>query len=407
MKFRGGGATRKTAPDSDLTISHSSAKDNLSPKPLKKTCLEEFYENRYVILSLTQNLSILIKNIWHFWWQKCRKTIRHATFTNNLHGSTRKPANSLTLIQSRLLPYVSPAIIVHSAIAAKSLCHSELVSESLNTSTDSGSEAGMTGTESNILHRKVQSDEGSRTPCTPSRHSDGNQSLSMPVNLIRHLWQQKSRKTAFTMAEVLITLGIIGIVAAMTLPSLIGNYQEKQWKVAYKKAYSSMSQAFMRMQANDEFQDMSNLVITNPDIGLEGTAAVGENFKIMSKYFNTVKTCFDKNQDECWVCEDGQSGHGADPDWLGCNKSAYAFIDYSGIAWALYSNTEYPILVDVNGDKRPNRLGQDRFVMLFASNGSDEVYSGNVNTISPWRDFKYKTRWCPSGNCLYKTWILE
>ena len=111
-----------------------------------------------VILNLIQNLSILIKNIWHFWWQKCRKTIRHATFTNNLHGSTRKPANSLTLRQSRLLPYVSPAIIVHSAIAAKSLCHSELVSESLNTSTDSGSEAGMTGTESNIIHRKVRSD---------------------------------------------------------------------------------------------------------------------------------------------------------------------------------------------------------------------------------------------------------
>lgn len=34
-------------------------------------------------------------------------------------------------------------------------------------------------------------------------------------------------RTAFTLAEVLITLGIIGIVAAMTLPSLIGNYQKK------------------------------------------------------------------------------------------------------------------------------------------------------------------------------------
>ena len=215
---------------------------------------------------------------------------------------------------------------------------------------------------------------------------------------------QLSRKAAFTMAEVLITLGIIGIVAAMTLPSLIGKYQEKQWKVAYKKSYSSISQAFLRMQEDGDFIAITPESVVN---GVRYSGAIGENFKTMSKYFNTVKTCFDKNQDECWVCEDGQSGHGADPDWLGCNKSAYAFIDYSGIAWALYSNTEYPILVDVNGDKRPNRLGQDRFVMLFASNGSDEVYSGNVNTISPWRDFKYKTRWCPSGNCLYKTWILE
>ena len=37
-----------------------------------------------------------------------------------------------------------------------------------------------------------------------------------------------SRKIAFTLAEVLITLGIIGVIAAMTLPSLITNYQEKQ-----------------------------------------------------------------------------------------------------------------------------------------------------------------------------------
>ena len=49
---------------------------------------------------------------------------------------------------------------------------------------------------------------------------------------------------AFTMVEVLITLGIIGIVASMTLPSLIGTWKDKQFKTAYKKAYSDISQAF-------------------------------------------------------------------------------------------------------------------------------------------------------------------
>ena len=53
-----------------------------------------------------------------------------------------------------------------------------------------------------------------------------------------------SRLAAFTLAEVLITLGIIGIVAAMTLPSLVQNYKEKQTVVALKKIYSTMSQAF-------------------------------------------------------------------------------------------------------------------------------------------------------------------
>ena len=56
-------------------------------------------------------------------------------------------------------------------------------------------------------------------------------------------------KKAFTMAEVLITLGIIGIVAAMTLPTLIKNHQRKETEARLKKAYSTISQAFMAAQA--------------------------------------------------------------------------------------------------------------------------------------------------------------
>ena len=51
------------------------------------------------------------------------------------------------------------------------------------------------------------------------------------------------RRIAFTLAEVLITLGIIGIVAAMTLPTLIQDYQKKQAVSQLKKTYSIMNQA--------------------------------------------------------------------------------------------------------------------------------------------------------------------
>ena len=348
-EFQGGGATRNKAPACDLTLCYSEDKDNLSPKPLKKTCLRSFYENRCVILNLIQNLSMLI-----------------GTDSGSEAGMT-KP-----------LPVYLP-------------CHSELDSESINADKDR-------------LRLGGRSDKSSRMPYFQSRHSDESQSLSMPVNLIRHFCRQKCRKPAFTLAEVLITLGIIGIVAAMTLPSLIGKYQEKQWKVAYKKAYSSMSQAFMRMQANDEVLDMSGSL---NEYGELRAPTVGENFKTMSKYFNTIKTCFDNNADECWVCEDGQAGRGAGPEWLGCTKDNYAFVDYSGMGWYLYSNSEFPVLVDVNGFNRPNKLGRDRFVMRFAVNNSDLNYMQEANTIQPWDDKFSKERWCPQGNCLYKTWLLE
>ena len=53
-----------------------------------------------------------------------------------------------------------------------------------------------------------------------------------------------SKKAAFTLAEVLITLAIIGIVAAMTIPTLISNYQEKATVTRLKETYSMLSQAY-------------------------------------------------------------------------------------------------------------------------------------------------------------------
>ena len=50
-------------------------------------------------------------------------------------------------------------------------------------------------------------------------------------------------KAAFTLAEVLITLGIIGIVAALTMPALIANYQKQVTLNGLKKAYSQLAQA--------------------------------------------------------------------------------------------------------------------------------------------------------------------
>ena len=55
---------------------------------------------------------------------------------------------------------------------------------------------------------------------------------------------------AFTLAEVLITLGIIGIVAAITIPTLMNNTQNYQFKQAWKKEYSVVSQA-VQMLKND------------------------------------------------------------------------------------------------------------------------------------------------------------
>ena len=67
----------------------------------------------------------------------------------------------------------------------------------------------------------------------------------------------------FTLAEVLITLGIIGVVAAMTMPTLINSTQGAQYKTAYKKALSVLSQAVVMNIALEDYDLSQTLAGTN------------------------------------------------------------------------------------------------------------------------------------------------
>ena len=60
-------------------------------------------------------------------------------------------------------------------------------------------------------------------------------------------------RPAFTLAEVLITLGIIGMVAALTIPALIANYQKTVLKNQFKHAYSLVSQAIRQVEVNNGY----------------------------------------------------------------------------------------------------------------------------------------------------------
>ncbi|MBQ8460291.1 type II secretion system protein [bacterium] len=61
------------------------------------------------------------------------------------------------------------------------------------------------------------------------------------------------KKVAFTLAEVLITLGIIGVVAALTIPTLIANTRSQQYRSQFKKTISTLSQAGKMAKAQYDF----------------------------------------------------------------------------------------------------------------------------------------------------------
>ena len=226
-------------------------------------------------------------------------------------------------------------------------------------------------------------------------------------------------KKGFTLAEVLITIGIIGVVAAMTLPALIQNYQDKQFKTAYKKAYADANAAFKFMIANDDYvipqrKDHAGSNFVSNDVN-----GFGNNLKTLSKYFKVTKTCYNKNAGECFVL-DGECGRGNGKG--GCLVDSYAFIDSSGRQWYMYGNNERTFIVDTNGNKKPNELGKDRFPLGFpiptdTSGLSQKKMLIHISfapsyhyadiTVDENGDITTKQRWCPSGRCYYSSWLLD
>ena len=79
-----------------------------------------------------------------------------------------------------------------------------------------------------------------------------------------------TKRFGFTLAEVLITLGIIGVVAAMTIPTLISNTNGAQFKTAYKKALSTLNQAVL-MNIAMEDEDFSTIGDDNATQANPGT----------------------------------------------------------------------------------------------------------------------------------------
>ena len=106
-----------------------------------------------------------------------------------------------------------------------------------------------------------------------------------------------SRKIAFTLAEVLITLGIIGVVAAMTIPTLMANHRKKVVETKLEKIYSVMNQAINL--TNAEYGDVTNWII---DCGSSNSPTCSinevENWfnSTIGKHLETLKTGKTKNK---------------------------------------------------------------------------------------------------------------
>lgn len=174
-------------------------------------------------------------------------------------------------------------------------------------------------------------------------------------------------KKAFTLSEVLITLGIIGVVSAVTIPSLVNNIQDKHFKALLKKTYSDISNAYELV--NQEVP----LYVTNQWGGVIGdrTAIAQQAYYGIFSRLNTTSFCVKDYLDR--PCTNDENFHNhvtcnsliSDSDTCAWDAmGGYAFLPNGVKIYAHGYLWSYPILlVDVNGDKNPNIVGRDLFVL--------------------------------------------
>ena len=169
------------------------------------------------------------------------------------------------------------------------------------------------------------------------------------------------QKKGFTLAEILITIVIIGVISALTIPLLIQKTKEKETIAALHKAYSGLQKALYSVQAKEG--EMSVWEI--PDAGQSERAEALAKYIIpkmnVTKVCGTGTGCF---PDTTYKYLNGENWTDIDS-----RTDLYKFVlaDGMSVAIKLYetsSANSQGFFVDVNGFKPPNTRGKDEFVFL-------------------------------------------
>lgn len=182
-------------------------------------------------------------------------------------------------------------------------------------------------------------------------------------------------KKAFSLAEVLITLGIIGVVAAITMRALQVNVKAKMFQAQYSKGVSVVATGLKAMLADNELFNPEDLPIAGcrNDVG-----CISGEFK---KFFLIL--------DDSYGSLSGNALHPTYNDYtnsgvynLEAKGVDYMFATTDGFVYGIKNlGDSFLIYLDVNGKTVPNAINYDFYILKFANNGNvyDVTKNYNVN----------------------------
>ncbi len=220
----------------------------------------------------------------------------------------------------------------------------------------------------------------------------------------------KKNKSAFTLAEVLVTLVIIGVVAALTVPSVQMHVRDAQYVNSLKKFYSNTNQAFRLRMSKDGVTDFGRSAIIESihgsNINSGGsqqhfTAEIIKAFKTIStfekgQYHGNRKCAYQyqsgetSNDNYTAVLADGtimRIDMTTEPETSALSMTEIRAL--TGRMWKMYGTID----VDVNGDNPPNKWGLDCYRFVVGQDGQLYPYMGKDYAI-----FKSGSNWETSSN---------
>lgn len=170
-------------------------------------------------------------------------------------------------------------------------------------------------------------------------------------------------KKAMTLAEVLITLGIIGVVASMSIPTLMNKTNYSELSAKFLKTYSTLSSAWQQL-----IQENGGTIVgvyTSPNDVVDAFCTKLKCIKICHSTDDRTQCFHDTN----WKKLDGEPGWGSilGPGAILADGTAFRIALLAGDCNATrYKDTTCGAIdIDVNGFKNPNTFGRDIFELFF------------------------------------------
>ncbi len=228
--------------------------------------------------------------------------------------------------------------------------------------------------------------DGSHGGAVPAEHIDSRNRKAVGGRVPRSA-------RAFTLAEVLITLGVVGIVAVLTIPAVVKNYRNRMYVAQFQKVQAQLAdavQSVMNDEHTDKFYETKAGTANSCSNANNGVCEKGIGY-LLNNYMKTVKkNCLDSTEPCATATGSTYSMVDGTKLTAGFSPAEYCIQTTNGATvcgWYNPANSCMSVAVDVNAMAEPNTAGRDIFSMDIHNDGTISDYgsgcvAGNFGTAS-------------------------